>query len=180
MQCWLRLDLFASRLTHIVVARQIRLKVGMDEFKLDTRTGHFLVEDYVVLPLPRAQFETLISARLIEIENVAIVDDSKSFHFSGNINSYEFGINVSYLGNELSLCWLAWEGGFSGHKGYATSESELIADKNALSKFISTISGKPPETKQYNHDVFMFEWGNISTSACLQAVIATIGVHWRS
>lgn len=97
-----------------------------------------------------------------------------------SINNEIFGMNMNFFNGKLQSIWFSWLGGKVGKKGYNASERDLIEDKNKLSKLMAkSILGKNPDLKDYNKDVYYFDWGYISISASIQSNIVVMGMVWE-
>ena len=151
----------------------------MNDAKIDLITGNIVVNGVSIAPLTLDEFLRITIQHNIKFKKNIPNEGWSNFGLGVTINNQDFGLNISYSKNELYSTWFSWAGGISEKKGYDTTEKELIADKNSLSKFLTKIIGKEPEEKEYNHNIFLFEWGNISVAASLQSAMVSMGVTWH-
>lgn len=151
----------------------------MSNMQLDVSSGKISIDGHLVAPMNLSGFECAIKANGIEAQDCTRNEGWPTFGLEVKIDGQEFWMNISFKGNELYSVWLSWNGGISEKKGYDTTERELISDKNALSKFLSRKIGKQPEVKDYNRDIFLFDWGYVSASASLQSVMVSVGIAWQ-
>lgn len=152
----------------------------MKNVEFDFTKGLILIEGYVVAPLNLDDFLRVTEQHLIETKDCTRNQDWPTYGLETKINVQDFWMNVSFHQKELHSVWFLWNGGIAGKKGYDTTENELITDKNSLTKILVKIIGKQPEVKEYNHNVFLFDWGYISIAASLQSAMVTIGVSWQT
>lgn len=141
-----------------------------------------LVELNGVIIAPLGLRETRTALLNADIKFVEFVknDDWVTIGVDICIFDQNFGMNLDFQKERLSLAWLSWHGGIVGKKGYSSSECDLIKDKNKLSLFLSKNFQKTPDISDYSKDIFNFEWGYVSASASLQSFIVTIGLEWNN
>lgn len=152
----------------------------MNTIHLDPSSGSLSLDSVAIAPKSVGQLRDAFSRLGLAVREMHPNNDLVAFALSGELRGEEFGINITYRNEELHSVWLAWDGGITKKKGYETSEKELLTDKNQLSRFVSKILGKPPDVKEYTHDVFQFRWGRISVAASLKSTIVSIGLHWST
>jgi hypothetical protein len=151
----------------------------MNNINFSTDDGKVLLDDAIVAPLSLSNFRIIAEERKIKYGEYQPSAGWITIAMDVNILSDKFGMNISYNENNLMACWFGWDAGISSLKGYETSEKELIADKNSLSKIISKKLCKNPEEKNYNNDVFLYEWGYISTVASIKSTSVAVGIGWK-
>lgn len=151
----------------------------MNKITIDASRGILFLNDVPIAPLSIVQLRHNLLLAKATAEEILPSIDYITFGLDGSIKGEEFGVNITYQKNALVSVWLAWDGGIVQKKGYETSERELIADKNRLTKFMSRLLGKEPESRFYNHDVFSYEWGSISVAASLNSTLVTAGISWK-
>lgn len=152
----------------------------MNVFDIDLKSGFIFINKCHVAPLGLPDFKRISEASGIGFEDVARNSDWPMYGAKVWIRDKEFWMNVSFFCENIESVWLSWCGGVVQAKGFNAEESDLIFDKNALSKFIKLVVGKCPDKKEYNHDVYLFEWGKISVSASLQSISVNVGISWKS
>lgn len=138
-----------------------------------------MINGCVAAPLDLDDFIRALNANNIPFANTTRNADWPTYGIKVSIQNQSYWGSFSFHEKKFDSAWLSWDGGITSRKGYNTTEKELIADKNALSKFMANIIGKEPEVREYNHDMFMFDWGYVSTSASLQSVAVTVGISWN-
>jgi hypothetical protein len=151
----------------------------MNKVEFNALTGSISINGIIVAPLNLNDFLVLVNSNKIEVEKDVLSGGWRNFGLNVKIMDQDFGLNISFDEDLLYMVWFAWKGGISSRKGYEATENELINDKNKLTRFIEKITGKRPEVTEYTHNVFLYDWGYISTAASLQSVIVTIGVSWH-
>jgi hypothetical protein len=150
----------------------------MNNFNIDVKNGEISINNQIIYT-PR---------------NTDLPRSLENFGFTSTTRNPDYpshGIEVNFLGEKLSLtitthqtaiysAWMLWNGGAAGRKGYECTEIELISDKNSLSKKLSLALGKQPSQINYNKNIFMYDWGDISVSAAIQSMMVSIGLSWRN
>lgn len=151
----------------------------MKNVELDLKNGKLLIDGCVIAPLGLDDFISVTNQKAIKFDEVTRNADWPMYGSEVSIQNQKFWMNVSFNQKKFDSVWLSWNGGVVAKKGYDTTEKELISDKNSLSNLMKKVFQKEPEVKEYNHDVFLFDWGYISTSASLQSVMVTLGISWK-
>ncbi len=152
----------------------------MNNILFASSSGSLAINTVTIAPKSLSEIRDAFSCLGLVVREMHPTSDLVSFALSGEFHGEQFGIYITYKGEELYSAWLAWDGGITRKKGYETTEKELLVDKNQLSRLFSKIIGKSPDVKEYTHDAFHFPWGRVSIAASLRATIVSIGFHWNS
>ena len=150
----------------------------MNNINFSIDDGKIQLNGEIIAPLSLSDFKAAAEKRGVIYNEFHPTAGWTTVGLDVNIISYQFGMNISYSDNTLAGCWFGWDGGISGLKGYNATEKELIADKNSLTKIIASALCRQPDKQNYNNDVFLYEWGCISTSASLKSSNVAVGVKW--
>jgi len=151
----------------------------MIQIAFDLNNGNVTANGAVIAPLSLSAFLQINAAKRLGAQEVFKTNGRVKYGLTAKISDRIFGMNIAFAESTIDSIYLSWDGGNSGKKGYDATEKELISDKNSLSKMLAKILGKAPEVVEYNHDVFLFEWGYISTAAALRSSTVGIGVSWK-
>lgn len=152
----------------------------MRKISFDTSVGAVVLDGTIIAPLPLAHFRKALESAVFPADEFRPNNDFTTFGLEGTLDGEIFGINVTYNGNTLEAVWLAWDGGVTKKKGYETSKSELINDKNKLTKILSKILEREPSEKTEAYSNFAYDWGDISVSAALASAMVAVGINWRN
>lgn len=152
----------------------------MSHLKFSIADGKILMDGKTIAPLDFIDFKIIANRIGINFYESSPMKRWKNIGLDVEFSSNKFGMTMSYEEGKLYSCWFGWDGGISKLKGYETTERELIADKNLLTKIMVKNLNKSPDVKNYNHDIFQFDWGQISTSASIQSTSVAIGIAWFS
>ena len=151
----------------------------MTNTTFDLKNGYVLIDGHIIAPLNLTDFLITASQNKIDVKDLERNEGWPIYGLDTKINAEVFWMNIAYENNALYSLYASWNGGICGKKNYDTTERELISDKNALSKIVEKVIGKTPTVKNYNHDMFMFDWGNIAVAASLQSIMVTLGITWN-
>jgi hypothetical protein len=151
----------------------------MKKISFDTKNGYLLLDDIRMAPYKEYEFTKIAKENNFEIECNKTNTYVHNLSTCGSLNEFEFGINFTFENYRMKSVWLSWDGGNTKKYGYNTTENQLIADKNSLAKLLAEILGKEPDEIKKAFSSFNSPWGNISASASLQSVMASIGMSWR-
>ena len=151
----------------------------MKKISFDTKNGYLLLSGVIIAPLNEYEFTKTAEENNIEIENNQTNTYVHSLSTCGKLNEFEFGINFTFENYCMTSVWLSWDGGNTKKSGYDTTENQLIADKNSLTKLLAEVLGKDPDEIKKTFSAFNFPWGNISASASIQSATTSIGISWN-
>lgn len=150
----------------------------MNTIAIDLSSGALLVGATVIAPKSIDEFRQTVLGLGLSIREMVPNAGFITFGMSGTWCGETFGINITYHDGVLQPVWLAWAGGIKSKKGYETTEVELVADKNRLSKLLSKYFKKDPDIQEHTHDVFEFDWGRVSVAASLKSTLVSVGLRW--
>lgn len=147
--------------------------------EIDVLSGNVLLDHLTILPLGEMDF-LLAAGQFFTNKNNYPVELGLTSYTNGDVKfgSSFFQLEIWFRDSNLEMLSMDWLGGITKEKGWNSSDSDLIHDKNSLTRLVRKMVGKNPERMDEYEDLFEFEWGLIFVHCVRKAMYAKIDITW--
>lgn len=152
----------------------------MNRLELLTATGSIALNGIKILPLSLADFLSAVDDVIVSEDDLPLDLGLSGYTIEPvKFINYAFELKVRFKDGLLKYASLAWEGGVTELKGWDSVLSDLIADKNMLSRRFAKAFNVRRDKISDDQDCFRFDWGIIEVNPVKLAMYVKMDIWWR-